>query len=92
MNMQDQRDDGGAAHGEHPQPGPNVSVTVDNIPKTVHRGSHLVSEFKTLVGVDAAKELEEVVDGQLTPLDDAERVVIKGGEMFFSHPRTGGSS
>jgi hypothetical protein len=92
MNMQDQQDVGGAAHDEHPQPGPNVSVTVDNTPKTVHRGSHLVSEFKSLVGVDAAKELEEVIDGQLTSLDDGARVVTKGGEVFFSHPRTGGSS
>ncbi len=90
--MENQQDAGAAAHGEHPQPGPDVSVTVDNSPRMVHRGSHVVSEFKTLVGVDAAKELEEVIDGQLTPLDDAARVVIKGGEVFFSHPRTGGSS
>jgi hypothetical protein len=77
---------------EHPQPGPDVAVTVDNVRKTVHRGSHLVSEFKALVGVDANLELEQVIDGQLTPLADAARIVIKGGEVFFSHQRSGGSS
>jgi hypothetical protein len=77
---------------EHPEPGPEVTVTVNNVPMTVHRGSHLVSEFKTLVGVDANLELEEVIAGQLAPLDDTARVVIKGGEIFLSHQRSGGSS
>ena len=31
---------------EHPQTGPDVVVTVDTQPKTVHRGSWVVAEFK----------------------------------------------
>jgi hypothetical protein len=75
-----------------PYPGPDVPVTVDGVKHEVHRGDYVVSEFKKLVGVDAARELDEVVNGELKPLDDNARIVIKGGEIFVSHVRTGGSS
>ena len=78
--------------GKEPQTGPIVTITVDTQPKEVHRGSHLVSELKTLVGVDASLELEQVIGGEFKPLDDNSRIVIKGGEIFVSHTRTGGSS
>ncbi len=83
-----------ADHGGHPHPatGPDVTVSVDDVVKTVHRGSHLVSEFKEEVGVDASLQLAEVIDGQLTGLDDGARVVIKGGEVFFTRVRKGSSS
>ena len=42
---------------EHPQPGPNVTVTVDTKPKVVHRGSWTVAEFKKEVGVDETRSL-----------------------------------
>ncbi len=71
---------------------PLVTVTVDGIPHEVHRGSYIVSEFKKIVGVDPARELDEVVHGELKPLDDSARIVIKGDEVFVSHVRTGGSS
>lgn len=77
---------------DHPQPGPNVTVTVDNIAKTIHRGHYTVDEFKQAVGVEAAKELDEIIGGDITPLDDTGKLVIKGGEVFISHARTGGSS
>lgn len=82
----------GVGDSGDPQTGPDVTVTVDTKPKTVHRGSYLVSEFKALVGVDQTLELDEVIDGQFKPLDDSARIVIKGGEVFVSHVRTGGSS
>lgn len=69
-----------------------ATVTVDNIQHRIHRGSYLVTEFKERVGVDAALALDELVNGVLTPLADDQRVTIKGGEQFFSHARTGGSS
>lgn len=72
--------------------GPDVTVTVDSVRKTVHRGSYVVAEFKQKVGVNANLELDEVIDGQFKPLDDGSRIVIKGGEIFVSHVRTGGSS
>ncbi len=77
---------------EHPETGHDVTVTVDGSSHTVHRGSYVVSEFKKLVGVDPAKELEQVIHGEFKPLDDSAHIVIKGGEVFVSHVRTGGSS
>lgn len=76
----------------HPYPGHNVPVTVDGVKHEVPRGDYVVSDFKKLVGVDAARELDEVANGELKPLDDNARIVIKGGEVFVSHVRTGGSS
>jgi len=76
----------------HPETGPEVTVTFENTPTKIHRGSHLVSELKTLFGVSADLALAEVIDGEITPLKDDARVTIKGGEAFFKGPRTGGSS
>jgi hypothetical protein len=79
-------------HQEHPQTGPEVTVTVDTIQKTVHRGSWIVADFKKEVGVDASRAPDEVVGGEFKPLDDNARITIKGGEVFVSHARQGGSS
>jgi len=75
-----------------PEHGPNVDVSIDGVTKIVHRGSHLVSELKQLLGVDASKDLDEIVGGEIKPLQDTDRITIKGGEVFISHARTGGSS
>ena len=77
---------------EHPQTGPIVTVIVDTQPKEVHRGDYIVSDFKKLVGVDPTRELDQVVAGEFKPLDDNARIVIKGGEVFVSHLRTGASA
>lgn len=90
MENQSLSSDAGKAEG--PQVGPIVTVKVDGHDKEVHRGSYTVSKFKENVGVDAALELAEVVNGQLKPLNDGDRIVIKGGETFFSRVRTGSSS
>ena len=89
----------GAAHTgapadppDHPQAGPDVTVTVDGKPQIIHRGSHLVSELKQLWNIDASRALDEVVGGEFKPLDDNGRITIKGGEIFVSHVREGGSS
>ncbi len=76
----------------HPEPTQEVSVTVDGVKHEVPRGEYVVSAFKQLVGVDPARELDELVHGQLKPLDDNARIEIKGCEVFVSHVRTGGSS
>jgi hypothetical protein len=52
----------------------------------------MVSEFKVEVGVASDLELDQVVDGVFQPLDDNAEVHIKGGEVFISHVRQGGSS
>ena len=77
---------------EHPEHGPNVEVTVDGVTKSVHRGHWIVSEFKQAVGVDPAKALDELIGGELKPLQGTDKVVIKGGEKFVSHARDGASS
>ena len=76
----------------HPEPTREVSVTVDGTKHLVRRGDYVVSAFKQLVGVDPARELDELVDGQLKPLDDNSHIEIKGCEVFVSHVRTVGSS
>ena len=70
-------------HTHHKQ----VTVTVDSKPHQVAEGTYLVSDFKKLVGVDPSRELDEVVHGELKPLDDNHRIHIKGGEVFISHAR-----
>lgn len=79
-------------HPEHPETGPEVTVKVDGNDVKVHQGSYLVSEFKEKAGVAASQEIDQVIDGQFKPLDDAGRIVIKGGEVFVSHGRSGCSS
>ena len=76
-----------------PRPEPiEVKITINKLIKSIRRGRHLVAEIKKLGGVPLADELEQLVDGKLKPLADDGEVVIKGGEVFMSHTRSGGSS
>lgn len=77
---------------EHPQTGPDVTITINNQVFSVHRGNMSVSELKALGGVPAGYELEEIVNGTLKPLSDDGHIALKGGEIFVSHPRAGASS
>jgi len=79
-------------HGEENRIKHEVTVEVDGHPKRVPPGTYIVSEFKVLVGVDPSRALDEVIDGRLKPLRDDQRITIKGGEVFVSHVRHGGSS
>ena len=81
----------GDRHHHHPHP-KLVTVTVDGKKHEVPEGEYVVSEFKKLAGVDASKELDEIIHGELKPLDDNSKIHIKGGEVFISHARRGGSS
>ena len=69
-----------------------VAVSIDGVSKKVHRGSHTVAELKSLLGIASLLDLDQEIGGVLTPLANDQRVTIKGGEVFFSHARTGGSS
>jgi len=69
-----------------------VTITVDNKPVQIHRGRQSVAEIKSLGHVPAAFDLDEVVNGKLVPLPDDGYVVIKGEEVFLSHPKSGHSS
>lgn len=76
----------------HPEPGPEVKITINTAVKTIHRGHQTVVEIKKLGDVPSADELEQLIDGKLKPLPDDGAVTIKGGEVFMSHVRSGGSA
>ncbi len=69
-----------------------VTVYLDGIANEIHRGSHTGAQLKHLLGVDPTYELDQDINGKLTPITDTDRVTIKGGEQFFAHVRSGGSS
>lgn len=69
-----------------------VTIMINNVAQTVHRGRQSVSEIKRIGGVPQADVLEQLIDGQLVELDDNGAVTIKGGEQFISHPRDSASS
>jgi hypothetical protein len=69
-----------------------VEITINGGPFQIARGRHSVAEIKALGNVPPADDLEQVIDGQLTPLPDDGHVVIRGGEVFVSHPKSGCAS
>src|SRR5437762_10149354 len=69
-----------------------VTITINDVPKTIHRGNQKVEDLKKLGGVPLADELEQLINGKLTPLTDDGRVTVKGEEVFVSHPKDSGSS
>ena len=69
-----------------------VEVTVDHKQKKLQAGPYRVSVFKHEVGVPSEKELDQIIHGVITPLDDEATIIIAGGEVFVSHERTGAAS
>jgi hypothetical protein len=69
-----------------------VEVNVDRHPRKVQAGPYRVAVFKHEVGVPPEKELDQIIKGAITPLDDNATIVIAGGEKFVSHERTGAAS
>lgn len=69
-----------------------VPVTIDNRIVEIQAREWVVSQLKIALGVDPSRDLEQVVDGKLVPLDDNARIHIHGHEVFISHVHGGGSS
>lgn len=69
-----------------------VGITVDGKQYNIRRGNEKVSTIKSIANVPAAYQLDQDVNGVLTPLDQNGSIVIKGGEVFISFPATGSSS
>ena len=69
-----------------------VNITINDTERSIHRGRQTVVDIKKAGEVPLNHALEQVVEGQIVPLDDNGSVVIKGGEVFISHPKDGGSS
>lgn len=72
--------------------GPEVRIVIDGQAVMIHRGRQSVAAIKKAGSVPATYELEQVIDGKLVPLPDDGAVTIKGGEVFFGHPRDSCSS
>ena len=69
-----------------------VEITINEVQKEIHRGKRTVVEIKQAGNIPLNYALEQVIEGVLVPLDDSGSVVIKGGEIFVSHIKDGGSA
>lgn len=69
-----------------------VEIVVDDETVEIRRGKRSVAEIKSAGGVPAADALTQIVDGKRVKLADDAEVKIRGGEEFFSSPRSSGSS
>ncbi len=79
----------GAPQGADPQHGSVVTITVDNKPYGIHRGHQTLAALKDVAGVPAAYQLDGLIGGTLTPLNDDGAVTVKGGEESTSSPKGG---
>jgi hypothetical protein len=69
-----------------------VFITVDGKQHKIKRGTEPVSAIKKIANVPPAYQLDQDINGVLTPLDQNGTVTIDGGEIFVSFPATGSSS
>ena len=69
-----------------------IAVTCNGKPARIAQGCFSVSELKTKLGVEPELELDEVKEGQFTPLHDGDLFDVKEGDVFVSHVRRGGYS
>lgn len=69
-----------------------VTIQINHRPYELLPGAYTIAQLKTLAGVPLAHDLEQVIDGKLTPLKDDGKVDICGGEQFISHVKDGSSS
>jgi hypothetical protein len=69
-----------------------VTIIVDTVTIHLHPGRYDLETIKRLSKVPLSDELDELVGTKLVPLPDDKPVVIKGCEIFASHPKSGGAS
>ena len=69
-----------------------VVITINNLEVRIRPGRHSVAEIKAAGHVPAADDLEQIVDGKMHLLPDDGHVVVKGHEVFVSHPKSTSSS
>lgn len=69
-----------------------VEIKINDKPYKITRGKHSVAEIKKIGGIPANHELDELINGKLTPLANDSFVLIKGCEQFFGHVKDGSSS
>jgi hypothetical protein len=80
----------------HPRPPDEghhlVTIEVNHLPLKIKPGTYTVAEIKKEAVIPAADELSSIIDGQLRPLSNDERLHIHGGECFLSNAPVGKSS
>ena len=69
-----------------------VTFHANNQPVYAHRGDYPVATVKTLAGIPQADDLDELLECKLRPIPDDATIHIKGGEIFISHVKGGGSA
>ncbi|MEY2878095.1 MAG: hypothetical protein RLZZ15_475 [Verrucomicrobiota bacterium] len=69
-----------------------VEITIDRTPHKVKAGNYSVADLKRIGGVPATLQLDQIVNGVITPLPETATVCVEGGEVFISHPRDACSS
>jgi hypothetical protein len=69
-----------------------VIIIVNELNYKIEAGLRSVAEIKTVGQVPLGYDLEQLIDGKLTPLKDEAVVEIKGNEIFFGHVKDGSSS
>jgi hypothetical protein len=77
---------------QHEDHGPEVTITVNDKEKRIHRGHQTVVAIKLAGDIPLADDLVQVINKKPVPLPDDGAVTIKGGETFISHPKGSGSS
>ncbi|MBT62888.1 MAG: hypothetical protein CML13_06715 [Puniceicoccaceae bacterium] len=73
-------------------PQDDVTITIDGKEYPIKSGQSTVKAIKDMASVKHGDELVQIINGDITPLEDGGSVCIEGGEVFVSHPRQGGSS
>lgn len=92
-NQEDNQQNTKDAKDKNDNPGKSdVEIELNSNPVSIHRGSYTVAELKVTLNISADKELDQFINGDFVPLSDDSKIVIKGGEVFISHVRAGGSS
>lgn len=69
-----------------------VTVSLDGVARQIQRGNYMVADLKQVLSIDSCRDLDEVVCGELRPLEDSGRTHIEGGEILVSHVKCGASS
>lgn len=69
-----------------------VNIKVNEQLFQVPSGIYPVPRLKAMVGVPPQDNLEQLINGVVSPLDDHGKVEIRGDESFVSFPCSGGAS
>ena len=69
-----------------------VEISINSKKFSTERGKNSVEHLRAIGSVPANEILSELKNGKFHDLQNDSHVEIKGGEVFVSHPPSGGSS